>query len=229
MSRAKLLTSRPAPTSRTSESPTSAITSAERVRPWFAVLPRSPSLRNSLGFDRDDCKAGIRPKITPQRMEARKLKANTSRLIPICVNSRISGGLNANNDGTVTIASKRPSTPPNSASRTLSVSNWRSKRRRLAPSVVRIEISLARAVARARRRFATFAQPIRSTTTTAASKTSRTGRISPTTYSCRGRNVIPVFSFASGYCVSRRRPMVSSSARACCAVTPRFNRAQTSI
>ena len=172
-------------------------------------------LEKLVGIGTRRLEGGIRPKIIPQRTETRKLKPSTSRLIPISLNCRISGGLSAMSDGTATTASTSPKTPPNRASRMLSVSNWRSNRVRLAPMVVRIEISRARTVARARRRFARFAQAISSTTTTAASRTSSTGRMSPTTYSCKGRKPIPIPWFSFGYCFSSRLPMVSSSALAC--------------
>ena len=66
----------------------------------------------------------------------------------------------------------RPSAPPASDSRTLSVSSWRTMRPRAAPSAARIAISRWRPVARTSSRLATFAQAISSTKPTAPSSTS---------------------------------------------------------
>ena len=65
-------------------------------------------------------------------------------------------------------ASSSPSAPPASESSKLSVSSWRSRRIRDAPSALRIATSLCRAMARESSRFATLAQAISSTSPTAA-------------------------------------------------------------
>ena len=59
-----------------------------------------------------------------------------------------------------------PSAPPSDASSRLSVSNWRTNRPRVAPSDSLTEISFWRVAARESSRLATFAQTIRSTSTT---------------------------------------------------------------
>ena len=64
-----------------------------------------------------------------------------------------------------------PVTPPTSASIRLSVSNWRTRRPRPAPSASRIAISFCRPVERASSRFATLAHAMRSTRPTIAVNT----------------------------------------------------------
>ena len=66
-----------------------------------------------------------------------------------------------------------PTPPPTSESARLPTSSWRSSRLRLAPIAVRTAISRCLAAARARSRFAMFAQAISSTNATADSRTSR--------------------------------------------------------
>ncbi len=67
--------------------------------------------------------------------------------------------------------SSKPVPPPRSASIMLSVSVWRTRRARPAPSARRIAISFCRPVARASSRLATFAHAMRSTRPTIAINT----------------------------------------------------------
>ena len=68
-----------------------------------------------------------------------------------------------------TLATTRPTAAPASASTSVSASSCMTVRRRLAPSAVRIAISLPRATVRASSRLATFAHAMRSTPNTAPS------------------------------------------------------------
>ena len=61
------------------------------------------------------------------------------------------------------MAKSSPAVAPTMASNTLSVSNWRIRRQRLAPIANRTVISLFRPAARANRRLATFPQAMIST------------------------------------------------------------------
>ena len=73
-------------------------------------------------------------------------------------------------------ASSEPSAPPMSASDRLSASICRIRSPRVAPNATRTASSRPRVVARARMRFATFAQPISRTNATDASRTTTYGR-----------------------------------------------------
>ena len=78
-----------------------------------------------------------------------------------------SGVTTASNVRTPQIAISHPSTPPVIDSNTLSTSNCRITRQRLAPRAARMEISRDRPTARPSNRFATLAHAINSTNATA--------------------------------------------------------------
>ena len=123
-----------------------------------------------------------------------------------------------------TIAKSKPSKPPSSPNKVLSVSSCRSMRRRFAPSAVRIAISFCRLVALARSRLATFAQAISKTRLTAAIKTISAGRMSPVTCSCNGITCDSMPPLTSGYSLSSRLAIAFISTCACSAATPGFKR-----
>ena len=77
-------------------------------------------------------------------------------------------------------AARMASPLPPAESTRLSTASWKTRRRRLAPSAMRIAISPRRASPRASIRFATLAQATSITTPTAASSSSSAGRVSPT-------------------------------------------------
>jgi len=87
-------------------------------------------------------------------------------------------------------ASISPSPPPAAAITTLSVSNCRTRRIRLAPRAVRSAISLRRDAARASSRLATLAQAMSSTTPTAPSNTNSARPVSPTISSRSRRTTV---------------------------------------
>ena len=91
--------------------------------------------------------------------------------------------------------------PPVIASSTLSVSNWRTRRARPAPSAVRIAISFCRAADLANSKLATFAQAISRTNATAPSNTSSAGRV-PATTSSYSENTFAPCPVLTGYCCS---------------------------
>ena len=81
------------------------------------------------------------------------------------------GGLNAITRSINHMASSTPTTPPASASNTLSVSNCRTNRARLAPNDKRIAISLRRPAARATNSPARFVHAISNTSATVSIST----------------------------------------------------------
>ena len=178
----KLRIMKPAPASRTSVSASSAMMSApvhRRARdPDDPVRP--PSFNTSFRFVLEMCSAGARPNVMPVATHARAKNVNTRAL---SVNT-IQYGLptfcvTASNALSPKIDKPRPTRPPTKASSTLSTSSCRITCRRVAPTEKRIPISLARSAARASSRFATFAQAISSTKTTAPINDQSTVRMGP--------------------------------------------------
>ena len=88
------------------------------------------------------------------------------------VSSRLacSAGKNDGSTSDVQSASRRPQAPPPMPRSGLSVSSWRTRRDRPAPSASRTAISRSRAIARETRRPATFAQAMTRTSPTAPSE-----------------------------------------------------------
>ena len=121
-------------------------------------------------------------------------------------------------------ATSRPSVPPRTARKRLSVRNCRINRARLAPSAMRTAISLCRVAVRAVVRLATLAQAIRRTKPTAPNKIRSGRRVSPTTCSRRPTRPTPQ-PLSSGACCTMRCAIVSISACACDRLTPGFIRA----
>ncbi len=127
------------------------------------------------------------------------------------------------NTESVVAATRMPSPPPNSDSRTLSVSNCRRILARPAPRAARRAISFRRAVARDRRRLATFAQAISSTIPTEENKSSSLPRTSPTTSSCSGMAVASAFQsrfIGNGNIPRMVATSEGISLRACAAFAP---------
>ena len=87
--------------------------------------------------------------------------------------------------------SAAPSAPPAAASTLLSISNSRTSELRVAPRAVRTANSPRRSAPRASRRFATFAQPMRSRTATAPRSNWSTGRDRFESASPSGSTVAP--------------------------------------
>ena len=106
----------------------------------------------------------------------------------------------------------------------LSVSIWRMMRVRLAPSAVRIATSFSREAARARRRFATFAQAISRTSATAPSSTSKEGRTDLTRRSCRSDRFASQPVLVSACAFASCALIVLTCVCACCSGTPGLRR-----
>src|SRR5207247_2614874 len=96
------------------------------------------------------------------------------------------GGTSASSTSLPQHANPHPSTPPQRESKRLSVSIWRNRRQRVAPSALRTAISFWRAAARERSSVATFAQAIKSTKATAAVRTRSSVWTDPTTLQLAG-------------------------------------------
>ena len=117
-----------------------------------------------------------------------------------------------------------PTAPPASDNTALSVSTWRIRRARDAPSAMRTPYSCKRLVERASARFATFVHAISRTKPTAAPSAKRVGRKSPATSCLNETRFARVDALSSGYSASRFRMIASISACACANVTPAFRR-----
>ena len=124
-------------------------------------------------------------------------------------------------------ASSKPRAHAIPLRRMLSVNSWRAIRSLFAPNENRMAISRRRAVARASRRFATFAQAIKSKNPTAPNRTKSVGRMFPTVASFKATtfDVHPVF--VPGYSCSSRLEIATISACAWSMLAPGFSRAIT--
>ena len=98
--------------------------------------------------------------------------------------------------------------------------NWRSSRRRAAPSAERTATSRTREVPRTRSRLATFPHATTSTNAAAASRAHSAGRTRPSTTSVNGSRCAPRALF-DGYARSRRVMIAATSSRAPASDTPR--------
>ena len=198
----------PAPASSTIVSAISVTMSARVHRRTRSppVPPRAPSLSTAFTSVFETCSAGTRPKMIPVARQTAAMKAKTVSSI---VNS-IQYGLPtlcvaASNHRTPATARPKPAMPAMSASMTLSTSNCRTTRHRLAPSATRTEISCVRCADRASKRLATFAQAISSTKATAPCSARKISRIGPLlARSLYGIRVGVMFSFVAGYAWARR-------------------------
>ena len=235
----RLRTNSPAVMRSSNDSATSATTRtffrSNRAPRSFPVPPAPFSAGTSIG--RDALNAGAMPKSTPVAHESSSAKSSTHRSI---VKSKASGsapagGGAARNAAAIPQASAMPAIPPMTASRTLSVSSWRSRRPRLAPSASRTAISRCRAAALESSRLATFAQAISSTAPTTPPSSNAADRIC-----CRGpanasstRTIATRGRTTSGGAFIRVRKKSwstgSSSAPACSIVAPGFSRAMPKI
>ena len=162
----KLRRNNVAPTSNTRHTATCATTSAFRSRPVVRPpLPLRPSSFKALivcGLEA--CSAGASPKITPVTTDTPTANINVTLSIrkPRSIGMS-TGGTNAMITSIVQYAITTPAVPATKASSNDSVSNWRTRRMRLAPSDRRTATSRRRLTAFDNNRFATFAQAITST------------------------------------------------------------------
>ena len=159
-------TNSPAPISSNSDSDTCAATSDLLSSERDAALELLPlSFSAGVRSRRVARKAGTIPNTIPVKNDSPRVKPSTRRsrrglseIISLPAHS-----LTPNRLSLIQSAINMPTPPPSTARSTLSVSNWRLRRQRLAPIARRTAISLRREDARTNRRFATLAQAISST------------------------------------------------------------------
>ena len=187
----KLRMRSPAATSSMTARVSSATTSSWRGRcrrphgasPAEAPWPSFSSLCRSCRAARS---AGARPKIAADRIDSVSVNSSTPPLIRISCRRGTLWLPRACIHPSPQYANSRPSAPPPSPRRTLSVSSWRTMRPRLAPSAARIASSFCRLTPRDSSRFATLAQAMSSTQATAPMRSASERRTPPTTCSCSG-------------------------------------------
>ena len=189
---------RPAPARSTSAAATSDTTSRLRRRRCPVEEPRLPSFKVSCRSVTETWSAGASPNTTPVTSESPRVKASTQPSTPMFSMRGRPPGTAASTARVPSQAMASPAMPPARDSTTLSVSSWRTTRARAAPSARRMAISFWRRVKRARSRFATFVQAMRSTKPTAPSRTRRVGRTSPTITPASGVISTPCLEFDFG-------------------------------
>ena len=158
--------------------------------------------------------------------ESAAVKANTGVFTPIGRNLGSELGIRDSRKPIPQIASNIPPSPPAAAISRLSVSNWRTRRERLAPRAARTANSCSRVVALASIRLARFAQAISRTNPTAPSRISSACLTSPTSCSRTGITFAPM-PLLTGNSFSTSEATPDISACACGTVTPGFRRATT--
>ena len=172
----KLRSSSPAPTRSISETAISDTTRAARARPrvWLAEPVRPPSLIVEFKSARALSSAGASPDRTPVSIETTNMKPSARKSSRTkSMNGRLPG-FQARTSAMPPHASASPAAPPRRAISRLSVSNWRTKRLRPAPRLIRSAISRSRRVARASIRLVTLTTAISSTNPTAPAATGQT-------------------------------------------------------
>src|ERR1700730_12820841 len=190
--RTKLLTSKPAPISKTKESATSQTKSAFRQKcrrqPPIAATLFSLSARCRSNLEARQ--AGTRPNSSVVKIVKSPVKTSTraSTLIS-CTRGRFTARSSLTKP-TAQNANNKPDIPPNDARIKLSTSNCLTIRQRLAPKARRIANSFCRPEGRTKNKFATFAQAISNTRATAPNNTSTSRKLAPTASSRKGDNVI---------------------------------------
>ena len=146
--------------------------------------------------------------------------------MPTWLSRAISCGSDFTSSFTPIEARPIPAIVPNNDSSSPSTKNWRTSRKRPAPSATRIAISLLRAACCASRRPAMFAHAINNTRPTAAINVKSAGLTSPATSFINALTIIPS-SLLAGYSWANRVPMVFISTVACSIVIPGFSRPTT--
>ena len=157
-SRAKLLTSRPAPTSRITRD-------GDLGRDQRAAQPAPPADRGPARFPQDlverharDLRRGQEAEDDPAPSDTAIVKARTGQLSAAsCARGRLAGS-RASTAFMASQATASPAAPPTRPSTQVSVRSWRTRRNRSAPSEARTASSRRRASPRASSRLARFAQ-----------------------------------------------------------------------
>ena len=218
---------RPAPTSRTTASAISTITSAcrKRCRPPPLDAPCAPSLSESVRSTRSARTAGARLKARLVKTATAAVKSSTRRSTVTSATRGMLAGFHQPTNLTPAKASARPTAVAMPVRTRLSVSSCRITRNPLAPSAARTAISRWRPSARARRRFATFAQAMSRRNATAPKSSQMARRTEPTTSSVSDNTTVSnciCFGYKPSLVIATAMPCSSSAA--CSTVAPGFRR-----
>ena len=217
-----------APTTNTSDIATSTTTRPPLadIRRKPAPAPRALSLSAVINCARLACRAGASPKSSAVTNETPSVNKRTGWSIATFASSGMeSGGTMARMTRKAPKASAAPRTPPNVESSTLSVSNWRMSRPRVAPSEARSAISRCLVAARESKRFETLAQAISRSMPTAPKRIQSTSRSPLGKVSLNESKPTRHFSGkAAGSRCLRSAMMGRRSVSACASVTPGFKR-----
>ena len=216
--------------SSTTASAISATTSELRIRRRTRLSP-PPGVPSRSGVSTSpeaDCRAGASPNTIPEAIASPATVSTIPGSRSNFIQKGSGTGIEARQSRIPHSPRRTPSAPPVHDRSRLSVSIWRMSRAREAPSATRTPISRWRVVARARSRFATFAQAMSSTNVTASASMIIMGRMSRVRLSLISMSANPASRFVSGYCRSMSRAIASISLRACCNVTPGASRANES-
>ena len=214
----KLVTNRPAPTSRTTASATSATSKVvRRALAREPRLPERPPSRKAAGQARSrDLPRRQDAEGRPVRSAAPAAAASTRRSMPTSFRRGSDGGSDARMHLDAPQREQRHRAPCRPIERTrLSASSPRASCQRVAPSAARTLTSRAFPVARASIRLATFTQAISSTNATAPSSSNIHARDLPTTDSCIGITPTQRSRNQRGYCALSAAVICSIWASAC--------------
>ena len=217
----RLLRSRRAPETNTSESATSPMTMARRIPECALEEPRADRFKDSARLPKAVCMAGSVP----------ASRATATAMAPANASTRKSSvtaavkGIDSESIGIATrirrSATAIPAIPPRRLSTRLSVSNCPTRRQRPAPRAARTASSLRRVAPLASSRLATFAQAISRTIATAP-KATEIDRCKPAPTSNRARGSMAMAASRSSLDASAVRAawMACIRSRACVRVAP---------
>ena len=167
----KLLMSRPAAASSTTENAISATTRSSRGR--FDLAPLTvrppPCLSASFKSMRDAYSTGTSPKNRLHKTQTPRVNASTCPSMVVSASRGTVAGASLTRAFKLPPATINPAAPANKASNRLSAISWRTMRPRPAPIAARIAISRVREVALVSNSVATLAQAMSSTRHTAPS------------------------------------------------------------
>ena len=165
--RTRLRPSSSEPTRSTTDTASSAIVKARRIRrPLTLCDAPTPLVRSASG--RLDCSAGTTPVTSVVRATRAHVKSRTNASTWTASSRGTSAGFKRDNVSTMPTAMRIPAMPPSAARRAVSTINCLTSCVRDAPSARRTAISRARPALRAIKRFMTLAQVTQSTRATAA-------------------------------------------------------------
>ena len=170
----RLRISRPDPASSTKVSATSAMVKPRCNRPAAPFTVRLPEFfSTSFKLHREADNAGNNPNKRAVAKDAQTAKSKTRQSIEVSSRRGILPGLKCDQQPDSDESRDTPNIPPAVARHKDSANNWRTRRKREAPSAVRTPISSVLPVARASTRLATLLHAISSTRNTAAIKISK--------------------------------------------------------